>query len=734
MSLLELVDPLIGTDSHHGFSTGNCLPLCTVPFGMTAWSPQTAEGSWFFDRRQRKLQGIRATHQPSPWIGDYGHFVVMPQIGELHLSPSKRSSAFRLEKSTVKPHHLKFELLRYRTTVELAPTKRCAHLRVSFPEGEIGRIIVEPCAGNGAFEVCSGENSVCGYTSGNSGGCPENFACYYYVTFSRPIKQFGAFSGEVVKPNESGIDGNRAGGYVEFSEDASQVEVKIGTSFISVHQAHRNLARELGNASFDETLERAERVWLESLSRISVEDNDAVAKSIFYTCLYRCHLFPRFWDEEDGDGKVIHFSPYAGEVREGPLVTDNGFWDTYRTIYPLFALLIPERLAHIMQGWVNALKEGGWFPQWASPGYRACMVGTHIDVVVADAISRGVTDFDVKAALDGMLKHADEPGDEAGNYGRIGIEDYKELGYVAADRHDSSVARSLDYAYDDFCIAQVAHHCGRTDVADRLLERAKYYANLWEPSTGFMRARTADGKFAEPFGEFMWGDPYVEGGAWQSTWAVPHDVSGLIDLFGGRERFIAKLTQMLAMPPHFEVNSYGFEIHEMTEMASADFGQYAHSNQPVHHVLYLFAAAGYPWKTQHWVRKVMDELYTPSMFPGDEDNGEMSAWYVLNALGLFPLTPGNGTWMLGAPRFDSVTLKNDLDRSFQIKAVKNSSKSAYVSKVEIDGVEEQSLWISHARLKHGTQIRAYLHDAPKEEPITDPTKLPPSLSGTKPSP
>jgi predicted alpha-1,2-mannosidase len=572
------------------------------------------------------------------------------------------------------------------------------------------------------------DNSICGFTRGNSGGCPDNFACYYYIAFSHPVAGFGGFSGSNVQPGAEEMEGERAGGYVEFEPGSGPIEVKVGTSFISIHQAHVNLARELGNASFPETLERSERVWQDSLGKISITDQDEAAKCIFYTCLYRCHLFPRIWDEEDGEGKLVHYSPYTGEIHEGPFVTDNGFWDTYRTMYPLLALLMPEKLAHIMQGWVNAYKEGGWFPQWASPGYRACMVGTHIDAVVADAVSRGVTDFDVKAALEGMLKHAYHPGDETGSYGRIGIQDYLDLGYVAAERHDSSVARSLDYAYDDFCIAQVARTLGNSDETQRLLGRASNYAKLWDSSTGFMRAKNAEGSFVEPFDPLTWGDPYVEGGAWQSTWAVPHDVAGLVDLMGGPKQFVEKLTEMLTMSADFNVGSYGYEIHEMTEMTCADFGQYAHSNQPVHHVLYLFAAAGFPWLTQHWVRKIMDELYTSSNFPGDEDNGEMSAWYVLSALGLFPLTPGNGTWMFGTPRFESVTLTSDIGHELKIDAVRHSAEDVYVSGVEVDGAPEKSLWIPHSRLKDRTKIVFHLQSEPNEVQVNDSKLLPPSLS------
>ncbi|HWD37936.1 MAG TPA: GH92 family glycosyl hydrolase [Fimbriimonas sp.] len=724
-ALLDLVDPLIGTDSHYGFSTGNCLPLAQMPFGMTAWSPQTGEGGWFFDRRARKLQGIRAARQPSPWIGDYGHFNVMAQTGQLMTSPGNRASAFRLDKSVIKPHYQRFDLIRYGTRMELTPTKRAAHFRITFPKGKTGRVLFEPCAGASSFEIDLDHHCVGGSTSGRAGGCPENFACYFFARFDRPLASFGTFEGNDSHEGSTKHEGQRAGGYAEF-EGGGEVNLRIGTSFISIEQAARNLEREIGNAAFEETLERAGRVWEEALGRIEIEDPDEAALRTFYTCLYRTQLFPRIWHEEDEANRLVHFSPYDGQVHEGVLYADNGFWDTYRTMYPLLALLQPERLAEILQGWTNAYKEGGWFPQWASPGYRACMVGTHIDAVITDAVVRGVKDFDVETAFEGLLKHAFHPGDEAGNFGRIGIEDYKTLGYVAADRHDSSVARTLDYAYDDFCIAQVARSLGRGDEAEALMARTKNYEHLWDAGAGFMRGKNADGSWQEPFHEFLWGDPYVEGGPWQSTWAVQHDPAGLIRLMGGPEKFVQKLDQMMTSEPLIEVGTYGFEIHEMTEMACADFGQYAQSNQPVHHVLFLYTAAGYPWKTQYWVRRVMDEMYG-DVFPGDEDNGEMSAWYVLNALGLFPLCPGHPSFVFGSPRFRRVTIRPEGKPEIAVEAPDNSSGRPYVSKVTVNGQDHEALWIDHSVLASGATIRFEMSELASTKVVTDKALLPVSI-------
>ncbi len=699
MGFLRHVNVLKGTDSHHGFSTGNTLPIVAVPFGMNHWAAQTSEGRWFFSPHDRKLQGIRCTHQPSPWMADYGHFTVMAGSGELHLSPGKRARAYKGE---FEPHRFSAKLLNDGTGIDMVPTLRGACFLFSFPQGA-GRVIFEPCAGVSRIEI-RGDREVVGYVTGNSGGVPEGFAQYFAIRFLTPFVHASAFAGET--PTDA-TEGERLGFFAEFAYEEETVTMDVATSFISIEQAQRNLESEDRN-TFESMVSSAYAVWDEVLGRIEVESDDEDQLRTFYSCLYRTQLFPRVWHEETPDG-LRHRSPYDGGVHDGPLYTDNGFWDTYRTEYPLFALLQPDQLAEILQGWTNAYKEGGWFPQWATPGYRACMVGTHIDAVMADGVARGVTGFDVETALEGLLKHAYEVGDPAGAWGRIGIEDYKALGYVSTDHHES-VARSLDYAYDDWCIAQIA----TGEAREKLLARAGSYTHLYDASVGFMRGKDKDGKWLEPWNEFHWGDPYVEGGPWQSSWAVQHDAAGLIRLMGGDEAFVAKLDRMLTTPPYFTTGAYGFEIHEMTEMAQAGFGQYAHSNQPVHHVLYLYNAAGRPWRTQKEVRRVMDEMYTPTHLAGDEDNGEMCAWYVLSALGLFPLTPGHASWTLGSPRFKRATINLPNGEKFVVEAPENSPEAVYVRSASLNGEALDRLSLTHDEVAKGGTLRFEMSAAPNE--------------------
>ncbi len=435
-------------------------------------------------------------------------------------------------------------------------------------------------------------------------------------------------------------------------------------------------------------------------------------------------LFPRTFHEPKTGGGIHHYSPFSGQVHDGPLVSDNGFWDTYRTVYPLLALISPTKLGEILSGWVNSYREGGWFPQWVSPGYRACMVGTHIDAVFADAVVKGIKGFDVETAYEGMRKHAFEVGDEHGAYGRLGIASYLEKGYVPDEEHEGATARTLDYAYNDFCLSQIALALGKQEDAALFRGRALNYRHLYDPSVGFMRGKTAGGEWSEPWTEFRWGGGYVEGGAWQSTWAVQHDPQGLINLMGGEQPFLDKLSQLTQLDPKFEVGSYGFEIHEMTEMACADFGQYAHSNQPVHHALYLFAAAGRPDLTQRWTREVMSRLYTPQYLPGDEDNGEMCAWYILNALGIYPLCPGHPSYVFGSPLFRKATVKREGAPDLVVEA---DGPGVYVKGITLDGLEFRGLSISHALLNQTTSLRFAMSDSMVDREVR-PEDLPFSLS------
>jgi len=639
--LVSLVNILQGTASDHDFSTGNTLPLIARPWGMHHWTLQTGKAPWSFDSRRKKLWGIRLTHQPSPWMRDYASLMIMPFHGSFYDDPMRQASAYRQDKSTLMPSFLRTDLIRYGIEIKMAPTERGAVFVFSSRSTEPLKLRFQfdgPFSWRGTpwDNVLEGKTSDC-----FEGEHLENFGLHWRAEFD--------VAPEVVHRTDHG-------GWIQFPAETRQVSMKFAGSFISQELAQRHLEREVGERALEQVAEEGRRIWNNLMGRIRIEAHSEEQLATFYSCLYRCLLFPRFLDECDADGNVVHYSPFNGEVMEGSLCTDSGFWDTYRTLFPLLVLVYPDVVLKMANGWLNACRESRWAPKWSSPGSRDCMIGTHFDVFVADLVCKGIVDWDVEEVFQFLWKDATEPSTN-GRYGRRGLREYSKSGFVPAGKGPYPVSSTLDYAYDDFCVAVVAKYLGKEKETVRLFHRAGNYRNLYDAQTGFMRARHEDGEWEANFKEFAWGGAYIEGGPWQHLFHVPHDVDGLIELMGGKEAFCRRLDQMLASPPRFEAGTYPLEIHEMTEMAVADFGQYAQSNQPVHAFLFLYALAGQPEKTEHWVGRVLKELYSRDVFPGDEDNGEMSAWYVWSSLGLYPVCPGKPEYLVFAPAVKSAELR-----------------------------------------------------------------------------
>ncbi len=705
MKLLPYVTPLQGTDSSGQLSKGSTQPLVAMPFGMAHWTLQTNDyWGWQFNPKAEKLQGIRLTHQPSPWMGDYGAFLITPQVGPRVLGIDERAMRWRVEEARIKPNRMRVALAASGIEFETAPTERGAVFRFRFPDAGEARVILQGIKGEAHFEVRE-DGLVVGWTNGNSGGVPANFRSWFVARLDKRFTA-SAFAAQALGSGGEGRKGEAFGMCLELGR-AREVTMRVGTSFISVEQAALNLDREIGRASLDEIAGRGERAWEKTLGQIEVESDDERALTTFYSCLYRTKLFPRVLHERDAQGRVVHFSPYDGKVHEGPLYTDTGFWDTFRTQHPLMTLLEPERQGEMIQGFIGAYRVSGWMPQWPSPGHRVSMPGTHLDATIADAVAKGIGGFDPKEALEGMLQHADRAnkGGPVGA-GRNDVESYLRLGYSTSG---GAVAQTLDYAYDDWAIAKVAAAVGREDVEGRMLQRAGNWRHLYDPAVGFMRPKNADGTWAmEPFDPLYWGGPYVEGGPWQSSWAVQHDPAGLMAVMGGEAKFAARLDEMLATAPDFHVGGYGQVIHEMTEMKIQPFGQYAHSNQPVHHVLYLYLAAGRPWRTQKEVRRVMDLLYSPEGFAGDEDNGEMAAWYVLSALGIYPHCPGRPEWALGSPRFRKAKVHLPNGRTLTVDAPENGPDRVYADEVSLAGHVLPGTVVRHADLMKGGSLHFHM--------------------------
>ncbi|WP_062110004.1 GH92 family glycosyl hydrolase [Bacillus niameyensis] len=650
MQYLPYVNIKQGSKSVPRFSNGNTLPLTQMPFGMVSFVPQTQvdRGSWFFHPDDRSLEGIRLSHQPSPWIGDYGCFVLLPQRERPLAETWTNWSSYRPQEAKLNPDYLNVNFLRYRTQMTISPTERGAAIELDYRGEEQAVLSILPVGGEMGHRVDAENGRVYGYTTYHSLDIAKNFKTYYVMEFDTPIiadkTLISLGSNSSIKEGKS-IEGEKAGIHIVF--DGKKVTGRVAISYISEEQAILNLEQELIGKTYEQVHAQAEEKWESYLSRIEVETETEEQMRTFYSCMYRSFLFPHKAYEYDAQGNPIHYSPDTGKVYPGVRYTDNGFWDTYRTVYPLYSLIAKEEYAEMLEGFVNDYVYGGWLPRWISTGAVNCMPSTLIDAVIADAAVKGLVSNELlEKALEGMLKHANEAAPDARN-GRNGVKAYLEHGYVPYDLEGESVNLTLDAAYGDFCIAEVAKVLGKTEIEEEYRARAKNYRHLFDAETGFMRARDSKGEFRPNFDPYTWGRDYTESSAFPPSFFVPHDVAGLVELYGGKEKFLQKLDELFAAEPRFNVGGYGGEIHEMSEMAAVDFGQCAISNQPSFHIPYLYSAVGEQEKTDYWVKKICDELFTAENdgFPGDEDNGTMAAWYVFSSLGLYPLCPGKNEYV-----------------------------------------------------------------------------------------
>ncbi len=642
MRYLPYVNINMGTKSIPRRSHGNTLPLTQLPFGMASFSIQTDGGSsWFYHPEHEYAEGVRLTHQPSPWIGDFGTVLMVPQNDVVANRGDRAWSGRRLQDTVQRPDYLKLTFLRSECLFELTPTERCAALRLTFTDDRQAYLSFLPVQGNYTYRYDAATATLYGYTDGHNNDALVDFKMHFAV-------RFGAGQVDEAKTYTAGEGTTRC---IHVALTGRTLEARMGISYISEEMALAALDRECGEQSFEEIRASAEAAWEEKLSRIEIKTEDTPEgeeqMKTFYSCLYRAFLFPRKAYELDGDGAPVHYTPADGKTRPGVRYTDNGFWDTYRTVYPLYTLIAREEFAEMLDGFVTDYLDGGWLPRWVSLGEVGCMPSTLIDAVIAEAAVNGIGRREtLESALRGMLNHANNEAPEA-RYGRNGITSYLKYGYVPREEHRESVNLTLDFAYGDWCIAQVARVLGYGELAEEYTRRAQNYRNLFDPQSGFMRGRDKEGRMASFFDPAAWGGEYTEGSAWQSSFAVPHDVDGLAALYGGREKLLEKLDALFAEPPRYRVFGYGGEIHEMTEMALIDFGQMAISNQPSFHLPYLFAALGEQGKTDYWVERLARETFSSASdgYPGDEDNGTTSAWYILATLGLYRLCPGSTAWV-----------------------------------------------------------------------------------------
>lgn len=733
--LVNLVSPLMGTDSDFRLSNGNTYPAIARPWGMNFWTPQTGKmgDGWGYTYDANKIRGFKQTHQPSPWINDYAAFSLMPVTGALKWQEDERASWFSHKTEEAHPYYYKVYLADHDVTTEFTPTERAVSFRFTFPENNSSYIILDAFAGGSMVKILPHERKIIGYCKNNHGGVPDNFKNYFVAVFDKDFELVKTWNDDNKLQKNKEAEGNHTGAIVGFkTQKGEQVNVKVASSFISPEQAELNLKREMGNKTFDEIQKEGKAVWEKELSKIKVEGGTEEMQKTFYSALYRVLLFPRSFYEYDINNKIVHYSPYNGKVLPGYMYTDNGFWDTFRAVFPFFTLMYPHLDAQIMEGLANTYKESGWLPEWASPGHRDCMIGSNSASLIADAYLKGIRGYDIETLYKAILKNTKSWNKKVKSTGRYGADYYNKLGYIPYNVGiKENTARTLEYAYADFCIWKLAKSLKRPQKEIELFrKRAQNYRNVFDPTHKLMRGKNEDGTFQSPFSPYKWGDAFTEGNSWHYTWSVFQDIEGLKQLMGGNTNFIAMLDSVFVVPPIFDDSYYGFPIHEIREMQIAGMGNYAHGNQPIQHMIYLYNYTNQPWKAQYHVRQVMDKLYSyqPDGYCGDEDNGQTSAWYVFSSMGFYPVCPGTDEYVLGSPQFKKITLQLENGNTFVIHASNNSKENVYVDAISLNGKTYIPNYLKHSTIQNGGELTFILSDKPNKTRGTKPGCYPYSMT------
>ncbi|MFI8190102.1 GH92 family glycosyl hydrolase [Streptomyces sp. NPDC085946] len=711
-----------GTNSSGGFSRGNTFPATAVPHGFNFWTPVTNAGSlsWLYDYARANnadnlptIQAFSASHEPSPWMGDRQTFQVMPSAasGTPETGREARELPFRHENETARPHYygVRFE---NGLKAEMAPTDHAAVLRFTYP-GDDASVLFDNVTDQAGLTLDRENGVVTGYSDVKSGLSAGATRLFVYGVFDKPV---------------TGGSADGVKGWLRFDagEDRT-VTLRLATSLISLDQARDNLRQEIPDGtSFDAVKHRAQRQWDRLLGKVEVEGATPDQLTTLYSGLYRLYLYPNSGFEKVG-GKYRYASPFSpmpapdtpthtgAKIVDGKVYVNNGFWDTYRTTWPAYSLLTPSRAGELADGFVQQYKDGGWTSRWSSPGYADLMTGTSSDVAFADAYVKGV-DFDAEAAYDAAVKNATVVPPAPG-VGRKGMATSPFLGYTSTETHEG-LSWALEGYLNDYGIARMGRKLYRETGEERyreeseyFLDRARDYVNLFDAKAGFFQGRDAEGRWrveSSAYDPRVWGHDYTETNGWGYAFTAPQDSRGLANLYGGRAGLAEKLDAYLSTPetasPEF-VGSYGGVIHEMTEARDVRMGMYGHSNQVAHHALYMYDAAGQPWKTQEKVREVLSRLYTGSEigqgYHGDEDNGEQSAWYLFSALGFYPLVMGSGEYAIGSPLFRKATVHLENGRELVVKAPDNSARNVYVQGVKVNGRTWSKTSLPHAVVARG---------------------------------
>ncbi len=733
---VDYVNTLMGTDSKPSLSNGNEYPAVCVPWGMNLWTPQTGPmgSGWQYTYNSDKIRGFKQTHQPSPWMNDYGQFAIMPVTGKPVFKEDERASWFSHKAETATPYYYSVYLADHNVTTEIAPTERAAMFRFTFPQTDSAFVVADALDKGSYIKIIPSENKIIGYSVKYAAGHYTNFKNYFVMVFDHPFKMNYAWHDSVAEMNQLEFSADHVGALIGFSikNKDEKVSMRVASSFISAAQAEQNL-KELGNDDFETVKGKAKAKWNEVLGKIAIEGGSPEQRATFYSCLYRAVIFPNKLYEIDASGKPVHWSPYNGKIMPGYLFGGTGFWDTFRALYPFLNLMYPSINREMQEGLLNDYKEGGFLPEWSSPGYANVMVGNNSASIVSDAYIKGLRGYDINTLYEALVHGANNEGPEG--TGRTGVAYYNKLGYVPYNvKINENAARTLEYAYDDFTIYQLGKALGKPQSELAVYaKRCQNYRNLFDSSHNLMRGKNEDGTFQSPFNPFKWGDAFTEGNSWHYSWSVFHDVQGLIDLMGGKKMFVTMLDSVFKMPPVFDDSYYGGVIHEIREMQIMNMGQYAHGNQPIQHMIYLYNYAGEPWKTQYHIREVMNQLYkpTPDGYCGDEDNGQTSAWYVFSALGFYPVCPATDQYVFGTPLFTKAILTLENGKKFIISAGNNSDSNRYVQSVLLNGTRYSRNWISHSDIQKGGTVTVTMSGVPNTTKGTGQKDFPYSFSNRK---
>ncbi|NCD69746.1 GH92 family glycosyl hydrolase [Mucilaginibacter agri] len=717
LNLVKYVNTRQGTNTKYEFSYGNTYPATSLPFGMNTWTPQTGKNGdgWKYQYAEKTIRGFQQSHQCSSWVNDYAVFSLMPVTGKLEVDENKRATAFNHDNEIAQPSYYRVKLDNNITT-EMSPTERGAHLRFTFPKGAASYLVLDGYTKMSMVKIDVARHQITGWVN-NCRWAPEGFKNYFVITFDKPFVAYGTWENKnnTISTKNTSAEGEGVGAYLQF-KNGDLVQAKVASSYISPEQAQTTLTAELGHfRSFDDTRKAADQVWNKLLGRMLVEGGTEEQKATFYSCLYHANLFSHQFFEYDKSGKPYYYSPYDGKLHDGYMYTDNGFWDTFRAQFPLNTIMHPKMEGQYAQALLDAQEQCGWLPAWSFPAETGGMLGNHAISLLADAWVKGIRTFDPKRALDAYYHEATNKGPWGSANGRPGWKEYFTDGYVPfSQQTQGATAWTLEFAYDDFCGYQLAKQTGNAHYENVFGRQMYNYKNLFDPKTRFMRAKDAKGNWIEPFDPLDWGGPYTEGNAWHWTWSVFQDVQGLINLMGGDKAFVGKMDSVFTEPGTIKVGGYGAVIHEMTEMAAFKMGQYAQGNEPIHHMLYMYNYAGQPWKAQQHLREVIDKMYnaTENGYPGDEDEGQMSSWYVLSSAGFYSVCPGTDQYVIGSPAFNKMTITLENGNKFTIEANNNSSKNVYIQSATLNGKPYTHNWISHKDIMNGGVLHFEMGDKP----------------------